>query len=62
MGRTLVPAHHPQRLSEVVPPDITYAMPEARAAFFPVYPIARTRLDMVLPGGDTFAGDHWSTS
>lgn len=39
-----------------IPSDITYAMPEARAAFFPVYPLLVRCADLVLPGGDVFAG------
>jgi hypothetical protein len=39
-----------------IPPDITYEMPEARAAFFPVYPMLVRAVDAVLPGGDVFAG------
>jgi hypothetical protein len=39
-----------------IPPDITYEMPEARAAFFPVYPMLVRVVDAVLPGGDVFAG------
>jgi len=38
-----------------VPPNITYEQLEARAAFFPIYPWAARALDVVLPGGDTFA-------
>lgn len=40
----------------VVPPDVTYDMPEARAAFFPVFPMLVRGADAVLPGGDVFAG------
>jgi hypothetical protein len=39
-----------------IPPDITYEMPEARAAFFPVYPMLVRAVDAVLPGGDVLAG------
>jgi len=39
-----------------IPPDVTYDMPEARAAFFPVYPLLVRAADVVLPGGDVFAG------
>ena len=39
-----------------IPSDITYEMPEARAAFFPVYPMLVRAVDAVLPGGDVFAG------
>lgn len=38
-----------------IPPDITYFQEEARAAFFPLYPIAVRAVDTVLPGGDTLA-------
>jgi hypothetical protein len=38
-----------------IPPDVTYEMAEARAAFFPVYPMIVRTLDPVLPGGDVFA-------
>ena len=40
----------------VIPPDITYYDMEARAAFFPAYPMLVRALDPVLPGGDVFAG------
>lgn len=39
-----------------IPAEITYEMPEARAAFFPVYPLVVRAADAVLPGGDVFAG------
>lgn len=39
-----------------IPPDVTYEMPEARAAFFPVYPLIVRVTDTVLPGGEVFAG------
>lgn len=38
-----------------IPAGVTYEMPQARAAFFPVYPALVRALDKVLPGGDTFA-------
>ena len=38
-----------------VPPNITYDQPEARVAFFPLYPYSVRALDRVLPGGDTLA-------
>jgi hypothetical protein len=38
-----------------VPPDITYFQDEARAAFFPVYPLLVRWADRVLPGGDSLA-------
>ncbi|MBI5089546.1 MAG: glycosyltransferase family 39 protein [Actinobacteria bacterium] len=39
-----------------IPPDVTYEMSEARAAFFPMYPAVVRVVDAVLPGGDVFAG------
>lgn len=39
-----------------IPADVTYEMPEARAAFFPVYPMLVRAFDTVLPGGDVLAG------
>ena len=39
-----------------VPSPITYFDPEARAAFFPLYPILVRAADRVLPGGDVMAG------
>jgi hypothetical protein len=38
-----------------IPPNITYEQLEARAAFFPVYPMLVRAVDAVMPGGDTFA-------
>ena len=38
-----------------IPPDITYFQLEARAAFFPLYPLLVRAFDRILPGGDTFA-------
>jgi hypothetical protein len=38
-----------------IPPDVTYNDMEARAAFFPVYPMLVRTLDPILPGGDVFA-------
>jgi hypothetical protein len=38
-----------------IPPDITYFQEEARAAFFPLYPMLVRAVDVVLPGGDTMA-------
>lgn len=38
-----------------VPDRITYDDPEARVAFFPLYPNLVRVVDRVLPGGDTFA-------
>jgi len=40
----------------VIPPHVTYDMPEARAAFFPLFPMLVRVFDRVLPGGDVFAG------
>lgn len=34
-----------------VPPNVTFDMLEARAAFFPLYPLAVRALDVVVPGG-----------
>jgi Gpi18-like mannosyltransferase len=39
-----------------IPADVTYEMPEARAAFFPVYPMLVRAVDAVMPGGDVAAG------
>jgi hypothetical protein len=39
----------------VVPPDVTYFQLEARAAFFPLYPLLTRVADRVLPGGDVAA-------
>jgi Gpi18-like mannosyltransferase len=39
-----------------IPPDVTYEIVEARAAFFPVFPTAVRFLDRILPGGDVAAG------
>jgi Gpi18-like mannosyltransferase len=38
-----------------VPADISYFQDEARAAFFPLYPLTVRAVDRVLPFGDTFA-------
>jgi len=38
-----------------IPQNITYSQSQARAAFFPVYPWLARAVDVVLPGGDTFA-------
>ena len=38
-----------------VPPDVTYFVDEARAAFFPLFPILGRWFDLLLPGGDSFA-------
>ncbi|MEX0846730.1 MAG: mannosyltransferase family protein [Ilumatobacteraceae bacterium] len=38
-----------------VPPNVTYEMLEARAAFFPLYPISVRVLDFIVPGGQVTA-------
>lgn len=38
-----------------IPPDVTYHVDEARAAFFPLFPLLTRAVDLVLPGGDTAA-------
>jgi hypothetical protein len=38
-----------------IPPNITYFQEEARAAFFPLYPMLIRAVDFVVPGGDTMA-------
>jgi hypothetical protein len=38
-----------------VPPNVTYHVDEARAAFFPLFPMLGRAADVVLPGGDSFA-------
>ncbi len=38
-----------------VQPNVTYDMSDARAAFFPAYPMLVRLVDRVLPGGDTVA-------
>jgi hypothetical protein len=38
-----------------IPPDITYFQREARAAFFPLFPMVVRAADRVLPAGDTVA-------
>ena len=38
-----------------IPANITYEQLEARAAFFPVYPMIARGADWLLPGGDTLA-------
>ncbi len=35
--------------------DVTYFVDEARAAFFPLFPLLGRTFDRVLPGGDSFA-------
>ena len=39
-----------------IPPNITYFQVEARAAFFPLYPLLVRAFDRVLPGSEVFAG------
>ncbi len=39
----------------VVAPDVTYHVSDARAAFFPLFPMIARAFDTVLPGGDTVA-------
>jgi hypothetical protein len=38
-----------------VPPNVTYHVDAARAAFFPLFPMLGRVADIVLPGGDSFA-------
>ncbi len=38
-----------------VPPDVTYHVEEARAAFFPLFPLLGRSFDRIVPGGDSFA-------
>jgi Gpi18-like mannosyltransferase len=38
-----------------IPPNVSYHVDEARAAFFPLYPMLIRAVDWVLPGGDTLA-------
>ena len=38
-----------------IPPNVTYHVDEARAAFFPLYPVLARWADVVLPGGDVAA-------
>lgn len=40
---------------QTVRPHVTYDVPDARAAFFPAYPMLVRAVDRVLPGGDTLA-------
>jgi 4-amino-4-deoxy-L-arabinose transferase-like glycosyltransferase len=35
--------------------DVTYHVSEARAAFFPLFPLLGRAFDLILPGGDSFA-------
>jgi hypothetical protein len=38
-----------------IPPNVTYFQLEARAAFFPLFPMLAKVFDWVVPGGDTLA-------
>jgi hypothetical protein len=38
-----------------VPPNVTYHVDEARAAFFPLFPLLGRGFDTVFPGGDSMA-------
>ena len=38
-----------------VPPGVTYFMPEARAAFFPIFPTIVRAVDVMVPGGPATA-------
>jgi hypothetical protein len=38
-----------------IPPDVTYHVDEARAAFFPLFPMLARAFDVVMPGGDALA-------
>jgi uncharacterized membrane protein (DUF485 family) len=38
-----------------IPPDVTYHVNEARAAFFPLFPMMGRVFDWIMPGGDSFA-------
>ena len=38
-----------------IPPDVTYFVDEARAAFFPLFPLLGRSFDRLLPGGDSLA-------
>lgn len=40
---------------KVVPPDVTYHVPQARAAFFPLFPMLGRFADRILPAGDVAA-------
>jgi len=37
-----------------VPPNVTYHVDQARAAFFPLFPLLGRAANLVLPGGDSF--------
>ncbi len=38
-----------------IPPDVTYHIDEARAAFFPLFPLLGRWFDKICPGGDSVA-------
>ena len=59
----MVPGDRPQRLPAVDPPG-HHLLPdvEARAAFFPLYPMIVRAADRILPGGDTLAALAVSTA
>ncbi len=38
-----------------IPPNVTYFVDEARAAFFPLFPLLGRMFDRVFPGGDSLA-------
>jgi hypothetical protein len=38
-----------------IPPDVTYHISEARAAFFPLFPLLGRVADFLIPGGDSIA-------
>jgi Gpi18-like mannosyltransferase len=38
-----------------IPPNVTYHVNEARAAFFPLFPLLGRWFDAIWPGGDSFA-------
>ena len=44
-----------QGYPSAIPPDVTYHVDEARAAFFPLFPMLGRLVDFVLPGGDSVA-------
>lgn len=45
-----------QGYPSTIPPNVTFYVPEARAAFYPIYPLLTDLFDFVLPGGDVAAG------
>ena len=40
---------------KTIPPDVTYHVDEARAAFFPLFPLLGRWFDRICPGGDSVA-------